>query len=181
MNASPVYCTKCRALLPPALYNRPRPVPCVACGVEIMVRAFPALLGGPPLGKTGEVLLGDEEASCYYHAARRAVSPCDLCGRFLCALCDVAAGGRHLCPGCIEAAEDRKRHTGMDTHRVLYDSLALLLALLPLGVTPLIALYLAIRYWSAPVGLLRRTHAVWAVAVLLALGQIAFWGWLLLH
>ena len=181
MNASPVYCTKCGASLPAALLNLSRLAPCPACGAEIMVAAFPVVLGGAVLGKTGEVLLSDEEASCFYHPARRAVAPCDQCGRFLCALCDVRIGHRHLCPGCIEAAGDRRRHTELDTHRVLYDNLALLTAALPLAVTPLITLYLAARYWSAPSSLLRRTRPVWVAAVVLALGQIAFWCWLVFY
>ena len=31
----------------------------------------------------------DGEASCYFHAHKRAAVPCDGCGRFLCSLCDL--------------------------------------------------------------------------------------------
>lgn len=179
-NASVVYCTKCRMSLPPAFLNRPELIPCPVCGSAIMVAAFPVLLTGPATGTPGEVLLADDQASCFYHPSKKASRVCDQCGRFLCALCDVEMGGRHLCPGCIEGG-DRQKHTELDTRRVLYDSLALFLAVLVPLLGGLIALYLAIRYWSAPTSLLRRTQVRWVLAVVVAVVQIAFWSWVFFY
>ena len=161
-----VYCTKCRTSLPAALFNRPRLAPCPICRAQIMVTAFPALLSGPALGKSGEILLNENEASCFYHPGKKAVVPCDQCGRFLCALCDVQMGAQHLCPGCIDPGDGRTKFTNLDTRRALYDSLAL---------------YLAIRYWSVPTSLFRKTRAVWVFAVAIALVQIAFWSWVFFY
>ena len=68
-----------------------------------------------------------DQASCFYHPNKKASVPCDNCGRFLCALCDVDFGGRRLCPACIEAGSGTESETTLDTRRILYDKLALFL------------------------------------------------------
>ena len=43
-----------------------------------------------------DALLSEGESSCFYHPNKRAVVPCDQCGRFLCTLCRVDFGQRVL-------------------------------------------------------------------------------------
>lgn len=123
----------------------------------------------------------DDQASCFYHSQKRAVIPCDHCGRFLCALCDVEFGGRHLCPACLETGKKKGRIVNLDRHRVLYDSVALKIAVFPMItvwftlVTAPIALYLAIRHWKSPTSLVRRTKIRFIFAVALAGLQILAW------
>ena len=181
LNVSSLPCTKCGRILPTAAFNRDAAVRCMGCNATIMVEVYPALVQSGGEAPTGERLPTDEEASCFYHTGKRASIVCDNCGRFLCALCDVRIGQRNLCPSCIGSFHGRQSSSsaGLGRQRVLYDSLALLLAVLPFGFTPLISLYLAIRYWSTPVSVLPRGRVRWVLAIAIAVGQICCWGvWL---
>ncbi len=175
-----VSCTQCHAPIPPGYYNTTDFIPCPSCHVPIRINAFPALFRGLQPVKDGETLI-DDEASCYYHPQKKAVLPCDHCGRFLCALCDVELGGKHLCPVCVETGKKKGRIVNLDRHRVLYDSVALRLALFPIItvwftlITAPMVLYLAIRHWKSPASLVRRTKIRFIFAMTLAGLQILAW------
>src|SRR5258708_17744559 len=104
-----VACTKCRTPVPPELYNTHELRTCPSCRARLQIEVFPAVLRPPGPGASGEAVVTDGEASCFYHPAKRAVVPCDSCGRFLCAVCDVEMDGQHLCPGCIESGRKKGR------------------------------------------------------------------------
>lgn len=146
------------------------------------VDVFPALFTGFVRGESGETLLVESESSCFYHPKKKAVVPCENCGRFLCALCDVDLNGQHLCPACIETGKKKQKITSLDNHRVLYDSIAVHLAVLPVIfmwpftiVTAPIALFVAIRYWKAPLSIIRRTKIRYVAAIIFASLQVAGW------
>jgi hypothetical protein len=176
-----VACTKCRAPLPPVLYNLPDLHVCPACGARAQVEVFPAALRPPGPGVTGEAVLVDGEASCFYHPAKKAVLPCESCGRFLCAVCDVEMNGQHLCPACLASGKKKGKLKQLENRRTLYDSLALAVAVYPtIFVWPTIvsapiALYIAIRYWKAPTSVVPRTRWRAVLAIIIALGQIGGW------
>ena len=121
------------------------------------------------------------EASCFYHPEKKAVLPCDSCGRFLCALCDLELHGQHICPACLKAGKQKGKIKQLENRRTLYDSIALAVALYPmilvwpsiLGAP--IALYIAIRYWNAPSSAVPRGKWRAILAIVLALLQIAGW------
>ncbi len=181
MNSCPVNCTKCGAPLPWQALNTPDLTKCRSCGVQIQVAAFPALFDAPAPGEPGEPLLVDDQSSCFYHPKKKAAVACDSCGRFLCALCDVEFGGRHLCPACLETGASKGKVRNLQTSRVLYDDVALSLAVYPLLIwfatimTAPIALYVAIRYWRAPSSLVPRTKTRFVIAIALAGLQIIGW------
>ena len=181
MNGRDVCCTRCSMPLPVDRLNEMRPAPCPSCGTKILAVAFPALLAAPTRGRSGRRRLSDEEAACFYHPAKQAATPCDHCGRFLCELCDIQVGDRHLCPSCIRPDANQAKIAPLENRRVVYDHLALVLAILPMAVTPLIALYLAARYWSREMSVLPRSRVRWVLAVLFAVVQIGLWSWLLLR
>lgn len=176
-----VACTKCRAPLPPASYNAASLRPCAACGAGSRVEIFPAALRPPGLGTTGEKVLMEGEASCFYHPAKKAVVPCEGCGRFLCAVCDVELSGAHLCPGCLESGKKKGRLKQLEKSRTLYDSLALAVAVYPMIlvwptiIAAPIALYIAIRYWNAPSSVIQRGKWRAVLAIIIALLQIGGW------
>ena len=180
MSVSPVFCTSCTAPLAAGDIDARQTLRCRACGAVLRVVLFPALVGRTDAAPPPQPLLADDEAGCFYHADKRAVVPCDRCGRFLCAVCDVSVGGRHLCPPCIETGVAGGEYAHLARRRVVYDTAALELAVTPLIVTPLIALYLAIRYASAPSSVVPRGRTRWVLAVVLAVLQIGFWLGLLL-
>jgi len=182
MNTSLVQCPKCQAWLLEGVFNQPEMSPCPACGVPLQVEVFPALFRRINPGQSGETIMVEGESSCFYHPQKKAVLPCQGCGRFLCALCDCELNGQHFCPACLEAGKTKGKIKNLENQRTLYDSIALSLAIYPLLifyftlVTAPIALFVAIRYWNAPRSLVRRTKIRSVAAIVLATMQIAGWG-----
>jgi hypothetical protein len=154
---------------------------CPGCGAPLQVLVFPALVRPVQTGAGAPGIAAEGEASCFYHAQKRAVVPCDGCGRFLCALCDMELNGQHLCPGCFETGRKKGRLSNLDNRRTLHDSLALTLTLLPLLFYPATlltapaAVYVCIRYWNAPGSLVRRARYRFVLAMILALLQMTGW------
>lgn len=174
-------CSKCFAPLPVSLLNRPDPAPCPACRTVHLTCVFPAFLRAPVRSETGETIITEGEASCFYHPSKRAVRPCDQCGRFLCSLCDLDLQGKHLCPNCLSSPQKRQIVPQLENRRVLYDSTALTLALLPLLALPItvvtapIALVMAIYSFKKESSLIPRTRARSWFALLFAGAEIAGW------
>jgi hypothetical protein len=179
-----VQCPACQAWLLEGVFNQSQLSPCPACGVPLQVEVFPALFRAQETGRTGETNLVEGESSCFYHPEKKAVLPCQGCGRFLCALCDCQLNGQHFCPACLETGRTKGKIKSLENQRTLFDSIALSLAVYPLLifyftlVTAPIALFVAIRYWNSPRSLVRRTKVRYVAAILVALIQIAGWGFL---
>jgi hypothetical protein len=179
---SPVQCPKCRAWLLEGIFNQPELSPCPACGVPLQVEIFPALFRKINPGTSGEAVMVEGESSCFYHPQKKAVLPCDGCGRFLCALCDCQLNSQHFCPACLEAGRMKGKIKSLENQRTLYDSIALSLAIYPILIfyftiiTAPMALFVAIRYWTSPPSLVHRSKIRFVVAIIFALLQIAGWG-----
>jgi hypothetical protein len=145
---------------------------------------FPAMLR-PSNGSLPQPIQTDIEASCFYHAQNRAVSPCEQCGRFLCRLCEIPLGTRTVCPTCFASSARENKIQDLDHKRTMYDSIALLLSTLPgLLVWPAMfcspaALYFVIRYWRAPSSLVPRTRIRYYLATLCALAELTGIGFII--
>jgi hypothetical protein len=181
MALSPLQCPKCRRVLEVI----PNWEPCPACETPLQIEVFPAFFREKVPGQAGEVLLLEGESSCFYHATKKAVLPCEGCGRFLCALCDCELNGRHFCPVCLESGKAKGKIATLENHRMRYDTLALLLAIVPLATllfwfltmfTAPAALFLAIRYWKAPLSIVHRTKIRYVIAIVFATLEVAGWG-----
>ncbi len=176
-------CTKCAAPLAPEIFNTDQFSPCPSCGVPIRVEAFPALLQEITPGRDAEKLIIDDDAGCFYHPAKKAVVACESCGRFLCALCDLELNDRHLCAGCLEAGAKAKTIKTLETRRVLYDNLALSMAILSMVVwffsfiTAPIVMYLVVRHWRSPSSIVPRTKIRFVAAFIIAGLQLVGWSW----
>ena len=184
-------CDKCRTSLTGAVVNTGEPVACPGCHAPLLAQVFPALFRPVAAGKAAENILSDEEASCFYHPAKKAVVPCGRCGRFLCTLCDIDLGGnQHFCPGCVATARQNNETNPQAValpvqRRMNHDQLALFLAAAPLALvftvyftlfTAPAALFLAIRYWNEPRrALVPRSRARVVAAALIALLEIGAW------
>jgi hypothetical protein len=184
MSESLVSCPKCRAQLLDDVFNKPDWTPCPACHVPLQIEVFPALFHPPAVGSTGERIVVEGEASCFYHPQKKAVVPCEGCGRFLCGLCDVELNGQHLCPTCLESGKKKGKLKNLQNQRTCYDTTALVLSLVPLTiifwfftfVTAPMALFIAIRYWNAPGSLVRGgSRARFVIAIILSSLQIVGW------
>lgn len=179
-------CSRCNASIPAEDWNREHAF-CPVCRAPVSALVFPAFLSAPTPASTGTPLMEAGEASCFYHPQKRAVVPCDQCGRFLCGLCQVEFLGQNWCPRCIEAASQKGRLAQLDATRPLHDNRALMVAIFPIPAVWLtifsapLALYAVFRYWRAPSSILPRTKIRFIVAAVLASLQIAAWIWLALY
>ncbi len=176
-----IACPKCSRALDPALANTGEFVPCAWCDSPLRIEIFPALFTGLQPGQSGEAILTESEAGCFYHAEKQAVVACESCGRFLCALCDIDFDGRHLCPACIGADRRKGSLRHIENQRMLHDNIALSLAVLPMIIvwptliTAPAAIFVALYYWKAPSSVLPRTHVRSILALLIATAQIVGW------
>jgi hypothetical protein len=176
-----VRCTKCRTPLPDAAYVFPEMSTCPGCEAAVAVAAFPALLRSIQPGQDGQRLLVDSESSCFYHPDKKAVVPCDACGRFLCSLCDLEIDDRHLCPTCLETGKRESTLKSVENHRTLHDNIALYIAVVPIvfvwltAVTAPTALGYSFYAWKKPSSIVPRTKARLIVAIVLSLLQIVGW------
>jgi len=184
MSTAVVKCPKCQAPLAGDVLNTGELAPCGTCRTPIRVEIFPAFFRKVERGAEGERVMIEGEASCFYHPAKKAGRPCESCGRFMCALCDCELRGQHFCPSCLEAGRKKGKIKSLENRRVLYDSIALSLVIIPWAVvvfyfvsivTAPAALFIAVRNWNAPRGIVRRTKARLIIAIILATLQIAFW------
>ena len=97
----------------------------------------------------------------------------------VCTLCQVEFGLETLCPSCVAAGSGRARAANLITGRKLYDSMALLLSLVPLVLWPFTAvtapatLFLSASRWREPLSLVRRNRWRFVAAILISLLQIA--------
>lgn len=187
-----ITCGHCGGILSSEYWNRRQAFPCPFCGRSILALVFPTFTRGPAAGDPGRrVLENDEQATCFYHPTKQAVIPCDECGRFLCAVCDVDLAGRHICPTCIVEGRVSELRDVLESGRTLYGEIALAIATIsgllvgalalvegapwvPLiwAITAPVSLFLALRYWNRPGSLVTRSRLRSLLAVGLSLVQI---------
>jgi hypothetical protein len=150
---------------------------CRGCGQALQVAVFPAI-ERTRTGALPETVQGDTEASCFYHPSSRAAVPCEECGRFLCRLCELEIGGRHLCPVCFQSGVSSSKLESVETRRTMYDSIAIALATWPvLLFWPALfgapaALFIVVRRWRAPGSIVPRTRVRYYLAALLAVAEL---------
>jgi hypothetical protein len=123
------------------------------------------------------------EAVCFFHPQNSARLACDVCGRFVCSICDLLVGSRHLCPVCLSKGLGNDKLPEIIPRRFLWQRLSFSLGFWPLflfmflwpffivtGGTALIAGILSFR---KPGSLVRGRQRGYAIAgILLALAQI---------
>jgi len=85
-----------------------------------------------------------------------------------------------LCPACMENGKNKREIKNIENHRMLYDKIALYLAILPFTmifwfltvITAPAAIFVVVRYWKAPISILSRTRIRFIAAFFLAGIQI---------
>ena len=174
-------CTKCNTPLPGQNFNSYSLVPCPSCSGLLRTDVYPALFRKLPRGQSGDSLQLDKEAGCYYHPQKKAVVPCSACGRFVCALCDVALNDQHLCPSCFEKGKTKRKIKNLENQRTCYDSIALMVAMVSILIhwftifTAPLVIYLTIRHWNSPSSIIPRTKIRFVLAFIIASLQIVGW------
>ena len=181
MSSSALLCPRCKTAVSASVVNRPDLAPCPSCSALLQIEIFPALFRPTATGRDGEAVLVETESACFYHPQKKAVLPCEGCGRFLCALCDCELHGQHFCPACLEVGRKKRKIKSLENERTLYDSIALTLAIAPLlifyltFITAPAALYVAFRYWNAPRSIVHRSKIRLVLAVIFASSQLIGW------
>ena len=179
-----ISCSRCKTPLNAQTLNTFALIPCPACGEHIRADVYPALFRKLPSGHAGDALQAEREAGCFYHPGKKVTVSCSVCGRFLCALCDVELNNRHLCPACLEKAKAKRKIKSLETHRVCYDKITFFVALLsmiliwPTMITAPVVLFMVIRYWRAPGSIIPRSKIRFILAFGIACLQIV--GWILI-
>jgi len=171
-------CANCRLKVGPELPDISHPAECPHCGKKLAAYLFPALVRPAPAAPAvGPTVIG-AESSCFYHAHKRASVACDVCGRFLCDLCDVQIEGQHRCAQCIESSAKDTKTVRAGQRYIYYDSIALVVALAGLIFYPFAivlapaAFYFIVRHWKSPRSVLPRGRWRFLVAGLLAGGEL---------
>jgi hypothetical protein len=183
MTSQQVQCPKCKTPLFEGAFNLPHFSPCGVCEAPVQVQVFPAFYNPPKTESLADQpVIIDGESSCFYHPEKKAVIPCESCGRFLCGLCDCLLNGQHFCPNCLETGRTKGKIKSLENRRTLHDNAALSLSLLPLilafyitFITAPMAIYIAIRNWNAPRSLVSRTRFRFVLAIFFAVLQIVGW------
>jgi uncharacterized RDD family membrane protein YckC len=169
-------CPECHGALPAGTWNLSYPVNCPHCRTVLTALVFPAQVR-PREAAVPEPAVEGGEATCYFHTPNKAFAACGECGRFVCALCHVDISGRSWCPSCIALQRQRGRLAYLDHRRMMYDNLALLLAVVTfflLGVWPLAivtvgaTLFVVFFYWRKVSSLVPRSKSRFVVAAVLA-------------
>ena len=186
--SAPIRCCRCEAELPREAIEARDGAICPACNSRVIVRAFPAILARSEAVSPEAIQAGEGEATCFFHPAKTAAASCSRCGRFMCQLCRVEFRGEDWCPECLSSGIKKKRITTLENHRTLYDTVALSITILPFPffwfltfLSAPVALYVAIRYWKAPLSIVRRTKIRFVAAIVLAATQIISWALLLVY
>jgi len=163
------------------------PSPCPYCEKPLEGVVFAAFQRPVAQGRAAEAVVTVEEAACFYHAQSRAVWPCDVCGRFLCSLCDIEMHGQHVCPPCLNSGRKKPQLSHVDGDRILYGGIALMIALVPLLalyfvtiITGPLSIFVALYGWKKPRSLVGNGNSSFYVAILLGLLQTAVWAWIII-
>ncbi|HEX5218154.1 MAG TPA: hypothetical protein VFZ59_01185, partial [Verrucomicrobiae bacterium] len=162
-------CPKCRVHLGPGVFNLGGFARCPNCQAQLWVEVFNALFRPLTSGSASEAVMIAGESTCFYHDSKKAVVVCDACGRFLCGLCDCNLNGKHYCPPCLESGAQKRTIEQLEKSRPLHGRQALILAILPLFLTGLAALFIALRYWKAPGSLVKPQRWLMPTALGLAI------------
>lgn len=124
-------------------------IKCPNCKLSMIVRTFAGVSEETDNYGKADIILSENESSCFFHFDKVAVSHCSECGRFLCALCAIEIEDRVLCPVCLERLDNEKRIKTFNNHVVFWDSIVLYLTILPVLIWP----FLIITIISAPLSL----------------------------
>ena len=179
-------CPACGMALGPYGLDATQEAVCPRCRAALRGHVFRAWWAPAPNQAPALQRATEGEAVCFFHPANRASLPCDVCGRFLCTICDLQVGSRHLCPVCLSKGLGKEKLPEIVPRRFVWSRMAFCLGLLPLlgffllwpvlFITGISALIVALVGWSRP-GSLVRGRQRWAAVIGMVLGlvQVTVW------
>lgn len=182
-SAPALSCPRCKRVLGPESWQGEHEGVCVRCDTRFEFLGFPALKAGQAAVAPQAAVLA-EDSVCFFHAENRAEAICDGCGRLLCSVCAVPFGGQKLCPACM-AGGNAASPAAVVGNRVLWDSLALAVAIFPLLAWPFtlvtapVALGMVIYGWKKPASFVRG-RSLWRLIVAGIFSLLEIGGWITL-
>lgn len=174
-----ITCPRCSSPAEPVTVGQE--MPCFICDAPLYVYSFPRLFDPQQPGQEATIATSGDEATCFFHQVNRAHAPCDDCGRYLCEVCEIHIDGRCLCSECLETRGSATADNRLVNERVLWDSVVLSLAVLPLAfcyfslIGAPVALAFGIRHFKTP-GSLVRGRARMITGITIASLSILAWG-----
>ncbi len=181
-------CLKCGMFLEADSFETVTTARCPSCHAQRDVYVFSAYFEASKPAESGERLIVDTEASCFYHPNKKAHVACYECGRFVCQLCCTELHEDPVCLVCFTALQNSGQEQSLENKRMLYDNMAFHLALLPMLAWPITlitaptSLYLVFKHWrKGSTSLIRRTRIRYVAALCIALLQITGWIWGISH
>ena len=178
-----IACPKCSQALSENILNSSSLVQCNACSVQLRAEVFPAIDRLHETGSFNESVTTTSEAGCFYHPDKKALAHCAVCGRFLCALCDLEINDQHLCAACLAVGQKKNTIVNLENHRILYDKIALFLSIVPFTfilwifsvITIPATIFVTIRYWKTPCSIMSGSKLRFMLAIIFAGLQIVGW------
>ena len=179
-------CPECGLALPFHALDPNQELTCTGCRRPLrgqVFRRWSAPDFKPALGSERAL---DGDAVCFFHASNRAALACDACGRFVCTVCDLQVGARHLCPACLSTGLDKQKLPEIVPRRFLWSQAALVIGLLGLFpglimwpfviVSGPLGIFFALFGWKRPGSLVTgQRHWMAVVGIILCLAQIVTW------
>ncbi|MEO0793534.1 MAG: DUF4339 domain-containing protein [Verrucomicrobiota bacterium] len=142
---------------------------------------YPAILRRKETVEAKEVMEAGE-SSCFYHPQFAATQVCSHSGRFICDLCATEWNGQIVSLQALHDAKASKKSNKLEDKRVLWDDIALALAVLPplliitwwmAFVTAPAALFICLWKWrSGPTSVVRRSRFRYLIAGILSALQV---------
>ena len=184
MADSSIQCHRCQWKLPTGRNELQGLTTCPSCYTRLSVYLFPAWGRATQVGTAAQPISDSQEAACFFHADKRAVIPCDQCGRFLCSLCDFPIGNRHYCGSCVEKSAQGTHLGELERNRKRWDIQIWYWLVLPIFVcfylipiTSIVAIVLGIQKRNVLPSLVSRSR-LWIQAGI-AFGILEFIGFII--
>lgn len=160
-----VPCPKCKTVAQIEDYISSEFIRCRKCSEQLFISVYPALFKPLDTGVSAEKLLIDTEASCFNHAEKKAVSVCESCGIYICALCEISNGKKTVCANCysqnLATKKDAVTKDYVSYSRVASSIMLYSLFMYPvLVVTAPAALIYSIKHYGKPEGYFRSKQNV---------------------
>ncbi len=183
---SAIACPACAFALPLDALSRENETACPQCRAVLNGGLFPAFWQPASLAPSFADHAAEGDAVCFFHPENRAALSCERCGRFLCTVCDMPLGTRHLCPTCLSSGLTGDKLQELVIGRFLWADTALLLGTVPLVVGIFIwpvliisgvaAIFCALFGWKKP-GSLPGGQRRWAAVIGLVGGLLQVVSW----
>lgn len=120
-----IKCPSCKSRIGLSDFVNTVAINCRRCGTDLQIHYFPALFKSIDKGENPELIISDEEASCFKHAEKKASSICNSCGVYICSLCELKIREKTFCPSCFNNNNSDQAINPFNKKSILFSKIAL--------------------------------------------------------